>query len=44
MTLNAADVSKSVKSALEAITSSKDLAELKVVKTEHLGGADCSGT
>ena len=37
MTLSAADVSKSVKSALEAITSSKDLAELKVVKSEHLG-------
>jgi len=37
MTLNAADVSKSVKSALEAIASSKDLAELKVVKSDHLG-------
>ena len=37
MTLNVADVTGSVKSALLAINEAKDLAALKVVKTEHLG-------
>ena len=37
MTLNVADVTEGVKSALAAIAGAKDLAELKIVKTEHLG-------
>jgi len=37
MSLNIADLSSATKSALAAIASAKDLNQLKVVKTEHLG-------
>ena len=37
MSLNIAELSDATKSALAAISGAKDLAELKSVKSEHLG-------